>query len=188
MSFSSVSSDFVKLYHRNINETSDVYSTVSIDGYFNDSIYRCYKLFVSDLKIYGNDGRLGLRVNVSGSPVTTGTYTTTINEAYSNSSNTVGQTYRNDATGTSFLMFSWASPQNAPARVSNWEITLHNPTNTTGNKVATWISGIATDDGWVVTNTGFGLNSGTSALTGVTFTGRGYYIWNGNFTLYGIKK
>jgi hypothetical protein len=69
-SFAAVSSDYVKLATTTVSSSV---SSVAFDGYFNDSTYNTYKIFISNLAL-SSTSTFGVRVNVSNSAVTTSTY------------------------------------------------------------------------------------------------------------------
>jgi len=186
--FSTVSSDFVKLATTTV---SSAVSSVAFDGYFNDSTYNTYKIFINNLSL-SSTSTFGMRVNVSNSAVTTSTYYFVASEGYLLKDSSGGSGYRADnAVSSIYLTPGWGTNQTSSTYTNNFEIMFQNPTQTSSSKAFSWLGSFLSEHAtpYLISHKGFGYNTGTSALTGVTFinTGGGN-ITGGTFSLYGVKK
>ena len=182
LSFSSVSSDFVKLATGTIaSQTS-----ISFDGYFT-SAYDVYKFFIYDCTLNNSGNFFSLRFRRSNADVTSSNYRSVINGAYWNSASG-GQALGGSWDGTSIKLHdsSYSTDSNYKFVC---DLTLYNPLGTSAYKMATWET--MTDyesTNWYSFNGSGVLKDSTSALSGITFLrSDGSSITAGKFVLYGMK-
>jgi hypothetical protein len=183
-----VSSDYVKLATTTVSSSV---SSVAFDGYFNDSTYNTYKIFISNLAL-SSTSTFGVRVNVSNSAVTTSTYYYSACEGYSQKDGANGVYNRaGNQTSSIYLTPGWGTSQTSSQYTNIFEVVFQNPTQSNSSKAFSWLSSFLSENStpYLISQKGFGYNTGTSALTGVTFINTdGGNITSGIFTLYGLKK
>jgi hypothetical protein len=187
-SWTAVSSDFVKLATTTV---SSAVSSVAFNGYFDDSTYNTYKIFVNNLSLSSGDS-FGMRINVSNSAVSTSTYYYVASEANLLKDSSGGVTYRADNVASYInLTAGWGTSQSSSTYTNCFEVMFQNPTQTSSSKSFSWLASFLSQNAtpYLISQKGFGYNTGTSALTGVTFiNSAGGNITGGIFSLYGLKK
>jgi hypothetical protein len=183
-----ISSDYVKLATTTV---STAVSSVAFNGYFNDSTYNTYKIFISNLAL-SSTATFGVRVNVSNAAVTTSTYYYSASEGYLLKDSSSGVTNRaGSAVSSIYLTPGWGTSQTSSQYTNIFELVFQNPTQANSSKAFSWLSSFISENAtpYFISQKGFGYNTGTSALTGVTFINTdGGNITGGIFSLYGIKK
>jgi hypothetical protein len=167
LSFSSPSSDFVKLATTTLNGTA---SSISIDGYFS-STYKVYQVHVTNY--YGASVQtLRLRYRRSSADIATSSYTYAQTSAY----RSVGAGGASGGSGWNVaqIHLDEDNMSTSSALLSNGVITFFDPANTSSNKYVMYnfVSSPTTGDEVARTN-GFGLlkDGTTTALSGFTLFG-----------------
>jgi len=160
--------------------TAATSSTVDIETTF-DSTYDEYLIIVSNLIPDTSNIQLLSRLKVGGSYDTGSNYSSagvTMTSA--------GDSYTGNDGGTTIYMSAASIGANRP---TSFTYHVHSPASTTYAKGVHWEGFFyrngATSGAWFA---GGGVNSSTSALTGVRFYLAGGNITSGTFRLYGIKK
>jgi len=159
LSFSSPSSDFVKLG----SITPSDANTISIDGYFTSDydIYKIYMLGLSGTSM--SNTRFSYRVNVSGTSQTGSNYYWSTWGGHSGT----WQAYFNNTAG-SFVDLGYVHNSNLSTSHSNLEMTIFRPLDTDKTTIMTdmlaWDNGVE----FVRLFGGSAYNSAT-AISGVTF-------------------
>jgi hypothetical protein len=160
--------------------TASSSSTVDIETTF-DSTYDEYVIKVSNLIPDTSNIQLVSRLKVGGSYDTGSNYSSAAVMMTS-----AGDTYAGNDGGTTIFL----APANIGAnRPTSFEYRVHSPASTSYAKGVDWAGFFyrngATLGAWFA---GGGVNSSTSALTGVRFYLTSGVITAGTFRLYGIKK
>nr|BAR16225.1 putative carbohydrate binding domain containing protein [uncultured Mediterranean phage uvMED] len=183
-----VSSDFVKLYDYDGTGQSAV-TTFNVDGYFNDALYRHYKVIVSDVyaPANSNSSEFLIRFNVGGSPVTSSNYRWSLDEAHRQGHHNRGS--QND-TSISQSQGTW-SARGDNVSLQALDMMFFSPTSTgTGAKQMTW-NGIWHQNnggGYHGATMGSGQLNTTSALTGFNFSMANSHTFTYKISIYGYKK
>lgn len=159
MSFSSVSSDFVKLG----STTPSDANTISIDGYFTSSydIYKIYMLGLTGTSM--SNTRFSFRVNVSGTAQTGSNYW------WSTATAPLGtwSVYFNNSAG-SYVDIGYVHNSNLSTAHSNLEMTIFRPLDTDKTQIMTdmlaWDNG--TDFSRFVGGSAYNV---ATAISGITF-------------------
>lgn len=155
-------------------------STVDIETTF-DSTYDEYVIKVTNLIPETSNTGIRARVKIGGVYDDTSNYSSA-----STVTQSIGDSYTgNDGGTTMFLTTSFAGAN----RPTSFEFLVHNPSSTSYAKGFNW-SGLLYRNGATLSASfvGAGLNSSTSACTGVRFYMTADRIVSGTFRLYGIKK
>jgi hypothetical protein len=160
--------------------TASSSSTVDIETTF-DSTYDEYVIKVSNLIPDTSNTQLLSRLKVGGSYDTGSNYSSAAVTMISS-----GDTYSGNDGGTTIFMSASTIGANRP---TSFEYRVHSPASTSYAKGVDWAGFFyrngATSGAWFA---GGGVNSSTSALTGVRFYLASGVITAGTFRLYGIKK
>jgi hypothetical protein len=160
--------------------TASSSSTVDIETTF-DSTYDEYVIKVSNFIPDTSNVGIKSRLKVGGSYDSGSNYSSAAVTMTSS-----GDTYNGNDGGTTIFMSSEAIGANRP---TSFEFRVHSPASTSYAKGVDWAGFFyrngATSGAWFA---GGGVNSSTSALTGVRFYLTSGVITAGTFRLYGIKK
>ena len=171
LSFSSPSSDFVKL----LSTSASASAAVSIDGYFT-STYDKYVLYLSG-GYMSTSNRLQFKVNKSGT-AQTGSYDM-VSEHQTNQP-TDGYNAETDY----FHIGYWSA---SSTRRNDAIINIFNPLGTTYAKGFIWEVG-GMDGSYALWNGGAGVHNVNSAISGITIQNlAGHTFTIDKITLYGIK-
>jgi len=198
-SWGTVSSDFVKLASTSLGSDA---STVSLDGYYDDTTYSHY---IAEWKIRiasgssGTDAHLNFRTNTSGSPSSATQYS----GAFNHFGNGGGGDF-NDIRANS-LASNWSKRDEL--QVSNtwnehdlyttgnvWNrglMKIYEPQSTSYHKQFTWENSIGSNDSsWTGGGFGHAIYHSTTATTGLSFHFQnGQNVRSGStITLWGVKK
>ena len=183
-----------KLYEVNTTGGTAV-NSFSVDGYFNDSLYSHYLAVVSDhfTASSGNSNEPSLRLNVSGSAVTSNNYFWSLDQAYGSGVHNRGN--GTGVTGVSSMaqmQGTWNISSNN-RQLQNFEILFFNPTTTgLGAKYVRWITSCFAQgtgsNGYFVSGTGGGMLETAAAVTGFTMFSANSTTFTYKLTLYGYKK
>lgn len=184
LSFSSVSSDFVKLATGTISSST---ASISFDGYFT-STYNIYKFFWYDCRTATNNGsRFVLRYRRSNADITASNYRSVVAGA------SIGAGGTGDNKPNSWDL-SYISLNDSTWYISNQnfsfcgDLTLYNPLGTSLYKTVTWNSMAEYEASYWYSQAGSGtLMDNTNALSGISFLMSGANIASGKFALYGLK-
>jgi len=183
LSFSSPSSDFVKLATSTLSGTA---SSISLDGYFS-STYKVYQVHVTNY--YGASVQnLRLRYRRSSADITTSSYTFAQTSAY----RSVGAGGASGASGWNVAQINLDEDNMSTSStyLSNGIITFFDPANTASNKYVMYnfVSSPTTGDEIARTN-GFGLlkDATLTALSGFTLFGSASANLYVTVDIYGIK-
>ena len=182
-----------KLYEYS-NTGGTAVNSFTVNGYFDDSKYMHYRAIISDLYTAsnGNANNPAMRLNVSGSPVTSSNYVWSFSEAYGSGVHERGSGTGGMSSSISQLQGTWACRGNT-YELQNFDIVFFNPTTTgLGAKFVKWTGHCFQhgDDGnrYTMSNVATGALLTSSALTGFQI----YSADSSNFTykisLYGIIK
>jgi hypothetical protein len=160
--------------------TAATSSTVDIETTF-DSTYDEYLIIVSNLIPDTSNILLLSRLKVGGSYDTGSNYSSA-----SFTMNSAGDSYNGNDNGTIIYMSASLVGANRP---TSFTYHVHSPASTTYAKGVHW-AGFMNANGAAISKyfAGAGMNSSTSALTGVRFYMSSGNITAGTFRLYGIKK
>ena len=177
-------------------------NSFSVDGYFDDSKYTHYKVFVYDHFTSASSGsnQPSLRFNVGGSAVTGNVYYWSLDHAYGGGHHNRGN--GNSGTGGASsiaqMQGTWEI-DHYNFQTQNFEITFFSPTSAkvndgtgSGAKYITWMTsllaggtGSAT---YMVTGAGGACMKTDSALTGFTMYSSNSTTFTYKVSLYGILK
>jgi hypothetical protein len=192
LSFSSVSSDFVRLATTTLTSAT---SAVSFDGYFS-STYDTYKLFINGGETTADTGLRG-RIRIANADKTDSTYYWGSWSYALSSSGNASKGFANDGFITSYFSLNQndsSSQQESDAnKLFNAEITIFNPLKT-GHKsifyngTCTNSSGNASYDfrNWM--SGGMTYEGETTAWSGITIYPSTGNFDSGTYVLYGLKK
>ena len=185
-------SSCVKLYH---NAASEV-ASLSIDGYFDDSIYSYYELHLKNVRkaSSSNNEEFFMRANTGGSSNSSLAYWTTAN-GNANDGGGIWESHRadNDGNGIAHMDNTWHMPHNGnTAGSAHYHLRIVEPQSTTRYKNVYWqhVSNRHNSSGTYRAILGHHMCNveTTTALTGFTFSAGS----SGNFectaTLYGFKS
>ena len=185
-------SSCVKLYH---NAASDV-ASLSIDGYFDDSIYSYYELHLKNVRkaTSSNNEEFFMRANTGGTSNSSLAYWTTAN-GNANDGGGIWESHRadNDGNGIAHMDNTWHMPHNGnTAGSAHYHLRIVEPQSTTRYKNVYWqhVSNRHNSSGTYRAILGHHMCNveTTTALTGFTFSAGS----SGNFectaTLYGFKS
>jgi hypothetical protein len=185
LSFSSPSSDFVKLATGTISSST---ASISFDGYFT-STYNIYKFFWYDCRPVTNNGStFSIRFRRSNADVTSSNYKSMIGAGSISNVSAENFTGGGRWNGTSMQINNttwWISDTNY-----NFcgDVTFYNPLGTSLYKTITFNTMGEYEDSYWYGGSGSGtLKDSTSALSGFTFLMNSSNISTGKFVLYGLK-
>ena len=184
-SWSTVSSDFVKITSTNI--TSSV-SSVDIDGFFDDTTYGGYVVYGNGIEL-SSSSDIRLRVRQSNTLLSGANYSYLINYSYWNSS-TSGNSLGVNRAATSIRMFDWSRKDSNS--IANFHFHFSRPTvaGLTKNFHGQYYSnGESSSTYWSSANNFGGEYEGnTSALSGITLFPVAGNMTAGSIVMYGLKK
>ncbi len=184
MSFSSPSSDFVKLATTTISSST---ATITIDGYMS-STYKHYKFIVSDLEPVGASYYyLYMRYLIANSEATASNYTTCSGGGYIDTgSGTPGSYNFGNYNGNKFEIGT--NTGNNDGYGFNMEFTILEALSTDRYKAFVGVNTQRNQDfSAYFTHSIGGIYYGSqSALTGISFSGSANFD-KGTITMYGIK-
>ena len=182
-SWSTVSSDFVKLSSTNI--TSSV-ASVDIDGFFDDTTYGGYVVYGNGIKI-STGADIRLRVRQSNTLISSN-YGFIINYSYWQSSSN-GNSLGISRSATSIRMKDWTQSTNS---IANFHFHFSRPTVAGITKTfhgQHYFNGESSNTYWSSPNTFGGEYEGnTNALSGITLFSTGGNLTEGSIVMYGLKK
>ena len=183
LSFSSPSSDFVKLATTTISSST---ATITIDGYMS-ATYKHYKFIVSDLEpVGGSYYYLYMRYLIANAEATASNYTTSCGGGYIDNGSTTGSYNFGNYNGNKFSIGTNIG------QTDNWgfnmEFTKLEAQSTNRYKAFVGVNTQRNDDfSSYFTHSIGGIYAGsTSALTGISFSGSANFD-KGTITMYGIK-
>ena len=192
LSFSSVSSDFVRLATTTLTSAT---SAVSFDGYFTSN-YDTYKLYVNGGETTA-DCAVRVRIRISNADKTDSTYYWGANRYATSSIGSASEGIGSDGAISTYISLSSndsATSQESDAnKLFNYEITIFNPLKT-GHK-SIYFTGTGCDTlgnnnydfrHW---DSGGGTYEGeTTAWSGITIYPSTGNFDSGTYVLYGLKK
>lgn len=152
-------------------------STVDIEGF--DPTYDKYIITAENVTC-GSDSSVSARVKIAGAYVTTSTYNWHLSIPNSSSTSYASNA---GASQTSIRIIGGLGS----AGVASWTTEIHSPAGTVNRKIINTFGGAIDGNGYMVSTTGAGTNSGTGAVTGLQFI-PGSGTLTGTFRLYGIKN
>ena len=152
-------------------------STVDIEGF--DPTYDKYIITAENVTC-GSDSSVSARVKIAGAYVTTSTYNWHLSIPNSSSTSYASNA---GASQTSIRIIGGLGS----AGVASWTTEIHSPAGTVNRKIINTFGGAIDGNGYMVSTTGAGTNSGTGAVTGLQFI-PGAGTLTGTFRLYGIKN
>jgi hypothetical protein len=160
--------------------TASSSATVDVETTF-DSTYDEYLIIVSNLIPDTSNIQLLSRLKVGGSYDTGSNYSSA-----AVTMNSAGDSYNGNDGGTTIYM---SAAYVGASRPTSFTYHVHSPASTSYAKGVHW-EGFMNANGAALSKwfAGAGMNSSTSALTGVRFYLAGGNITSGTFRLYGIKK
>jgi hypothetical protein len=183
LSFSSPSSDFVKLATTTISSST---ATITIDGYMS-STYKHYKFVVSDLEPVGASYYyLYMRYLIANAEATASNYTTACGGGRVDNAGTASHYSFGNYNGNKFEIGTNIG------QTDNWgfnmEFTILEAQSTNRYKAFVGVNTQRNDDfSSYFTHSIGGIYAGsTSALTGISFSGSANFD-KGTITMYGIK-
>jgi hypothetical protein len=184
-SWSTVSSDFVKITSTNI--TSSV-ASVDIDGFFDDTTYGGYVVYGHGIELSASSD-IRLRVRQSNTLITSGNYGFVMDYSYWSSASN-GSSLGVSRTATSIRMFDWDRKDSSS--IANFHFHFSRPTvaGLTKNFHGQYYSnGDSSNTYWSSPNNFGGQFEGnTSALSGITLFPLAGNMTAGNIVMYGLKK
>ena len=179
LEFGNLSSDFVKL--ASVSATSG--TAVSIDGYFDDTIYAMYKIIAYDYESDSNDW-WKFQYNTGGSAYTSSNYRWGGDYVRRTSS---GHTHDKDGGhDVNYLPMSWWG-SNTSDQPMMTEITFTQPQATDQTKPS-FVCTTSNDNGNITRFDVGGNFDSQTASTGITLYPNAGNITRLNATLYGVKK
>jgi len=186
-SWGSVSSDFVKLYDYTNFGGSSV-TSFDINGYFNDSLYRHYRVIISDVYTPSSSTSSEpiMRFKVSNSDVTTSNYHWSFDEAHVGGHH---QRSNQNDTQISQMQGTW-STYGSTEDTQHFDILFFNPTTTgTNSKMISWNGAWrqTSGTGYLGATQGTAMLRTTSALTGFSFRMNANPAFYYRITIYGMK-
>ena len=173
------SSDYVKL--ASISATSG--AIVSINGYFNDTIYAMYKLIIYNSEASTNEW-WKCRFNISNTDFSGNYYRWT--GFYNRRSNSTNSSASDGAWDNNYLPINWWGP-NVTSDTNISEITITEPQSTSQGK-GFLCSNASQDNGNQTRFDVAGALTSQTATTGISIFPNGGTILRLNATLYGVKK
>tara|TARA_Y100001951_G_scaffold82022_1_gene70382 strand:+ start:456 stop:1067 length:612 start_codon:yes stop_codon:yes gene_type:complete len=181
------SSDVVKLY----SVTPGTVASVSINGYFDDTIYGYYKLMMLGIQGVSN-GTPRLNVMTSNSVNTTSNYWSTATGSYSDNGGANAETKANDdGTTSGRINTAWNYPDDSTDATFDGEIVFSHPQAARWTNFL-WAFGQGSSDSetrYFMQGQGYIIFKATTALTGIHFTNpAGNSVTTGTYILYGYKK
>ena len=196
-SWSTVSSDFVKLGSATLSSAA---ATLSIDGFYDDTIYSYYKLHwkIRPNSTTSNNHLFG-RVNVGGSSNSATQYTGAYNHFGNNSGGAFNDT-RQFSLASNWSKYdgmqmtnTWGEHDNLAANAWNRaEMTIWEPQSTSNFKQMIWVnSGGTNNSDYTFGGVAHGIYHVTSSVvTGFTFSYQGgaNLASGSSIILYGVKK
>ena len=183
LSFSAVSSDWVKIAHTDVTSpVSSVDFVHGTGGVVLDSTYRYYKVLFT-WRPSTNGAVLAVRVANSGTFRTSGYLAEVFRSYYSG-----GTSRTNSSTN---ILVGTGGTQNASDQRSNGEMTFYNMSdsslNTTAQLLSVAIDGSGNTENQVNNQIGGGVYASPEAHNGIRIKVHSDNIKRGEFTLYGIK-
>lgn len=182
-----LSSDWVKLASTTAGGSE---SEINVDGYFS-SDYKVYKAFLSNICFNADpQGYLNLRVNVGGSVVTGGYYSSEDGNYSTSSATTFWKDKRWNA--GEFHHGGWNAPTVNTTNTNShthYEWTFYDPQSSLYKGVSGYYGGWERAQNYTYTGNWNGLVHNTSALTGFRFKnqGGGTFRAGSMVQLYGLK-
>jgi len=181
-------SDIVKLYS---NTVTTAVGSVSIDGYFDDSVYAYYQLHAYDVQTTSGGNPL-FRVNVAGSANSGSYYGSAYLEIHNSNGTAATSDRANDNLNSqAYLDGTWHNPASSTNKTWNSQITIISPQATAFHKhfrIDSVSGGSGPNDYPFIRTSGVIVWEQTTAITGITLYNLGSGNTTGKYILYGFKK
>jgi len=161
-------------------------ATVDIETTFS-STYGQYMLVMSNVDITASASDFWFQMKISGSYITSYTYTASVEKTPANNSTYSGAT-QTVAAFNGVKMLAGTDCSTTAGTSLNCVMYIHAPSDTTYQKHVEWIGKFVNSSDILAKTCGTGGNTGTGALTGLRFYKDSGNITSGTFRLYGIAN